>query len=445
MSTHRESPASSSSPVMSFAPGDGDTEHYPVPCVALREYRLIFVMIPKAGCTSILAAIAHILGVGDSFVSDRHLHTRFNRLFQSDRSSVYQTVEEALAACPGFTAVAFVRDPAARAVSAHASKVSSDGDGDVFVLRRHRGEIWRGMTLLEMLDAVRRIPVRTLDKHYRPQWTFLRAGVEVVGRVESLADDWQRLTDRFNLPKVPLGHRNRSAPATRRASLAPDEARLITDMYRDDFERLGYTPPETTAPEAASPDGRTAARPCVVVGARGSGVQRVCRTLDGLLPSVSVLQDARGLAALDSTGDNAPAIVAVVPEPELAILLHARGVGAASFENICRQHARWSRALDVALRNVRRPFVIRPVRYFADPDRSAWLVARRFGLDGSVEGGLREAIARHSPPWVAAGADAAVLRLRSERSANELQTLDTVAHRVRAHLQRFLGAPDRDG
>ena len=81
--------------------------------------------------------------------------------------------------------------------------------------------------------------------HFRPQSFFLddprtgRSGVDFLGRVETLAEDYERVTQRLGIENT-LQVLNRSERRETVEMESPASRRVIEDLYRRDFEQLDY-------------------------------------------------------------------------------------------------------------------------------------------------------------------------------------------------------------
>ena len=61
---------------------------------------------------------------------------------------------------------------------------------------------------------------------------------DIIGKVETLADDWTRLVDQYGLPQ--LHHANDST--SKEPGRVDDETlERIVKFYADDFEKFGYS------------------------------------------------------------------------------------------------------------------------------------------------------------------------------------------------------------
>ncbi len=144
----------------------------------------------------------------------------------------------------------FVRNPWARLVSIYVEKLRRDKRSDHrFERGVHRGflrlgvPLRVGMPFAEFAEAVCSLSDDETEKHLKSQSHFLVLGGQLVprflGRVETIADDWQRLGELAGFrAELPHHNKTRHAPYT---SYYDDALRkLVGDRYREDVERFGY-------------------------------------------------------------------------------------------------------------------------------------------------------------------------------------------------------------
>ena len=75
--------------------------------------------------------------------------------------------------------------------------------------------------------------------------------VDIVGKFETLAEDFARIAARLGLEGADLGHRNasRNRAATPDPAEAADRA-LVAELYARDYALFGYPLPTAAAPAA---------------------------------------------------------------------------------------------------------------------------------------------------------------------------------------------------
>lgn len=188
--------------------------------------KFIFIHIPKTAGKS----ICELVGIKGA----RHLRYSEYEQFMGQRISDYFV----------FTVV---RDPADRLFSAFSYMVRG-GNQSTEDLAFTKDWITRYPTLNDfVLHALREPPVATLGK-FRPQADFLVNNQEQwadnihILRFETLARDIEILPRHIREDRS-LPHVNRSVRDKARLQLSSEARNIISDFYRQDYERLGYIPP----------------------------------------------------------------------------------------------------------------------------------------------------------------------------------------------------------
>ena len=194
------------------------------------EHKLYYVRVPKSGNTSISKAIS---GGEKSRVRSAGLERRR----------------------PDWTVFSFVRNPWSRLVSTYCQKVDLDManqkkmvDGVFQGFKKLGIPVHPGMPFEEFIELICDLPDENTDKHLRSQCSFLvrdgRVVPSFVGRVESMAEDWNGLMARLGLD-FPMLHLNRTQHDEAGRYFKDVRLRnLVGDRYRDDVERFGYEAPE---------------------------------------------------------------------------------------------------------------------------------------------------------------------------------------------------------
>jgi hypothetical protein len=75
--------------------------------------------------------------------------------------------------------------------------------------------------------------------HFRPQSYWIPNGADFTGRFETLQEDFDRLMGILNLPKENLPLTNFSKREN--YTFTPEEKEIIYQVYKEDFERFGYS------------------------------------------------------------------------------------------------------------------------------------------------------------------------------------------------------------
>lgn len=200
------------------------------------EHRFIFFPVPKTGTHSVRQALRPHLATGDLeqvglFVEKRFPFPELSAIGHGHLG--VQQVRPVLGeqVFGDYFKFAFVRNPYDRFISycAFMSRQTGQFESSPQAFMRH-----------VILDAP---PVRHVL--FRPQHEMLcdtdgRVAMDMIGRVESMQADYDRICARIGIPGTPLGQVNasRHRPYTEYYN---DELRgLVAAMYARDFELLGY-------------------------------------------------------------------------------------------------------------------------------------------------------------------------------------------------------------
>jgi len=214
--------------------------------VLLKQYRAIYIPVPKVACTSFKTAFAPLLGLRlDRAHGDPH-RVWFPSPVPIDSLQ--------LILYPGFFRFGFVRNPWDRLVSCYRDKIRNEVDGYTrFTIRpgvanclARLDSFVAGMSFDAFVDAVAAIPDSEADEHFRSQHTFLtnRKGeptADFVGRYERLADDFKIVRERTGLPEIELPRLQAARRAAQYAPYyTPRTREVVADRFRKDIEMFGY-------------------------------------------------------------------------------------------------------------------------------------------------------------------------------------------------------------
>jgi hypothetical protein len=214
--------------------------------ILLKQYRAIYISVPKVACTSFKTAFAQLLGVGlGNGHRDPH-RVRYPSPVPIDGLQEYLY--------PGFYRFGFVRNPWDRLVSCYRDKIRNEVDGYTnFTIRPGVANClarWSafapGMSFEDFVAAVVSIPDAEADEHFRSQHTFLTNGegklsADFVGRYERLAEDFQIVQQTTGLPALELPRLQAARSATRYAAFyTPRTREVVAERFRKDIEMFGY-------------------------------------------------------------------------------------------------------------------------------------------------------------------------------------------------------------
>lgn len=188
--------------------------------------KLEYLEIPKAACSSIKSALLHTDGL--AMKDGGHMHA--NRHWR-------ERPEWQPLLC--FT---FVRHPLDRLRSAYYDKLQT---GDAAAMGGSC-PLHTTATFGAWVDWVTSQPAERCDKHWMPQAFLLeryaregRPKPTLIGRVETITEQWAQLQRTY--PLAPLPHFRRSRPF-KKAVYTKKAIAKATQFYRPDFDAFGYTP-----------------------------------------------------------------------------------------------------------------------------------------------------------------------------------------------------------
>lgn len=147
----------------------------------------------------------------------------------------------------------FVRNPCARLVSTFCQKIHAEPfTADNVIDGVHPGlvemglPLYAGMTVEDFVEVVCGLDDGATEKHLKSQTAHLyrdgRCLVTYVGRLESMAEDWRRVSAMAGL-RHPLPHLNRSRHGDYTTYYrVPLLTRMVTERYQSDFANFVYDP-----------------------------------------------------------------------------------------------------------------------------------------------------------------------------------------------------------
>ncbi|GAA3607682.1 hypothetical protein GCM10022199_09330 [Marihabitans asiaticum] len=203
------------------------------------ERKFLYIHIPKTGGSSIERAFTDA-GMDMEYQDGRVSATSWNTVRRCTPQHMHRDQLEAIFKIHKFDGIfTVVRDPMARLRSEY--------------LWRHRDQDFEidGASVEQWAEkafaAYPRHPFM-FDNHIRPQVDFLVDGVSVFRFEDGLEQMATTLNERWDLGLAPTLPRVREGTsATRYASkdveVTDGLERLVSDFYREDYERFGYTAP----------------------------------------------------------------------------------------------------------------------------------------------------------------------------------------------------------
>jgi Sulfotransferase family len=215
------------------------------------EFGFVYFNNPKCGCTTIKASLnlacAAALGRELEYASIADIHDRCHNLLLSPADIGYARFVEILTD-ESFLKFCFIREPAARMVSAFASKLSWESEL-LTALNQRLGRADRSsLALPEFVDALSSdIDLRDMDEHWRlqrKQVCFDSVKFDKIGLFETLEVDLRAVigqlfgtrTERsiFDVRRFFSG--NTSNAGTLIKNLTEDTIQKIYKIYREDVD-----------------------------------------------------------------------------------------------------------------------------------------------------------------------------------------------------------------
>lgn len=195
------------------------------------DLRCIFVHIPKTAGNSITAALNSVPGKAEELSPKIAKHAKAFEI----RALLGATVWDE------YFTFSFVRNPWDLMVSSYhwwLQKAPS-----IPYHRRHAERVRR----LGSFDAFLASPYGSsrINERRGNLFDWLSDGngsllVDYVGRVETIAEDWERIRERIDAPLPPLPHVNKSIRADYRDYYTPHTRDLIAKRFRRSIEAFGY-------------------------------------------------------------------------------------------------------------------------------------------------------------------------------------------------------------
>ena len=209
------------------------------------DLRLVYMPIFKVASTSIKTALLRPSGTAGSYPAYMDIHKAgtdgHHFLFGQRRSQYFK--------------FAFVRDPFDRLVSCYEDRVRRavyppigrhyfDTSYNHVLVKKLSGQaITADMGFESFVSLILRVPDALADGHFKSQYAWLsRFGSlipDYVGKIENLAEDWQPIASRYDLPEVPtLNPSNRDALQAYYSK--PSLVDAVARRYSKDIRVFGY-------------------------------------------------------------------------------------------------------------------------------------------------------------------------------------------------------------
>lgn len=192
----------------------------------VEKHGVVYMLIPKAGNSSIKAAIKRDLGLSDA---PDDIQRGWNYIGPGEIVRDYTD----------WKAAAFVRNPYARLVSCWWQKLHRHGASKLT-----RYGFRNGMPFDAFVETCVKWRDKDVDQHVRSQvFGLMHAGrlvPDFIGHCETLDRDWQRFQAWAGLDLPDLERRNASDHTDYRDYYTPRLRALVEQRYGDDIAAFGY-------------------------------------------------------------------------------------------------------------------------------------------------------------------------------------------------------------
>lgn len=184
-----------------------------------------YLEMPKVACSSIKAALLEADGFDQLTGDGMHEHRHFNEIPHSFKPRFIFT---------------FVRHPIDRLASSYWEKLRS-GKAE-----RLQGNcrLPTGASPLDWIRWVAAQDPQRCDRHWRPQSVWIdqsRAKLDLIGRYESIHQQWKRLRIEFDLPPLPM--LNVSSRPPWQDLFRGEALALATEFYNCDLKGFDHVRP----------------------------------------------------------------------------------------------------------------------------------------------------------------------------------------------------------
>jgi len=206
----------------------------------------VFVEVPKAGCTVVKRILQHSERDGATSPEPRSVHDRSTSPLGAPLRDGFD-LDEIFGEGPYFR-FSFVRNPYSRALSCYLEKIA----GHMWLRDLRLPELGfqpdEDVTFVEFLRKVADQAPAEMDIHWAPQHHLLsldKVSYGFLGRFEQLHSDLRSviahlgITAPAGLLARPTLHRTGASEKSAQF-YDPESVDLVREIYREDFNRLGY-------------------------------------------------------------------------------------------------------------------------------------------------------------------------------------------------------------
>lgn len=172
--------------------------------LVLPDHKLIYMVTPKAGCTSIKINIGRNYNIFAKTEKGQEIHNNQNWIKQFRKlSSNYK----------GYFKFTFIRNPFARLVSCYKDKVVFNGEYNNYYFKDYYFDIQPNISFENFVDIVTKIPDFLADRHFKSQYYSVVKNnpyaLDYIGKLENISNDWKLLSKKFSLEPI-IEHKNKS-------------------------------------------------------------------------------------------------------------------------------------------------------------------------------------------------------------------------------------------
>jgi hypothetical protein len=205
--------------------------------IILEDYKLIYLNLPKTGCSSVKKSLLDKLKNEEVHLQNElDIHSLFGNMSHFGKLP---------AKYKDYYMFTFVRNPFTRVVSGYLNKfrdferIKKHG----FLYQGYMGDIFTlDMEFDEYVRNMVKIPHAFAEKHFRPLYHSVSVNatkpVDYIGKFQTMAEDFKFIQEKFELP--PLPHLNKSNSYDYRTYYTPELVELVYQYYKQDIEQFDY-------------------------------------------------------------------------------------------------------------------------------------------------------------------------------------------------------------
>jgi len=206
-----------------------------------KQYKCLFIHIPKTGGTSIEAALGIL---GNWKVEDRdHLFGKiqseelknYGYISHFLQHLTYEQCHNITPVDKSYTSFSFIRNPWDKMVS-----IYSNLDNNLASMAKLQGINLNELSFTEFIEATENLE----HIHLVPQYKFIysrkeKLCIDFIGRFESFQKDFNALCKKLKI-KIELPHINRSQHRLYRDYYTQKTKNIVAKKYKKDIELFGY-------------------------------------------------------------------------------------------------------------------------------------------------------------------------------------------------------------